>query len=154
MAKVILGRTPKSVPKELSFPMLDGTVGSIKADFKYRTRTQFAEFMDEMTDVLKAEAEAEMKAIKDAAKAAEAAATAAGPGAEAPPLDFGVPEKVRTAQIMERQADFIMSSLNGWNLDVDFDRAAVLQLADEVPQAVSALIKTYREAMTEGRLGN
>lgn len=154
MAKVILGRTPKSFPKDLSFPMLDGTVGSIKAEYKYRTRTQFAEFMDEMIDVVKAEAEAEMKAIKEAAKAAEATAAAAGPDAEVPPLDFGVPEKVSTAKAMARQADFIMDSLNGWNLDVPFDRAAVLQLADEVPQAVSALIKTYREAMTEGRLGN
>lgn len=153
MAKIILGRTPKSFKKEVTCAMLDGTVGSVKADYKYRTRTQFAEFMDEMTDVVKAEAEAEMQAIKAAAKAAEAAAAIAGPD-DIPKLDFGMSEKEGAAKIMGRQADFLMSAMNGWDLDIPFDRVALLQMADEVPQMVSGLIKSYRDAMTEGRLGN
>ncbi len=152
MAKIILGTTPKNFSKELTFPMLDGTVGSVKPTFKYRTRTQFAAFHDEMLDVIKAEAEAEIKALKAKRKAADEAAAA---GAEVDDtIDLGKSETESASKLMERQADFIMDCVNDWDLAVPFDRAAVLQLADEVPQAVSMIIKSYREAMTEGRLGN
>jgi hypothetical protein len=144
MAKIILGKPPKTIKKPLSFTMLDGTVGSIEVQFTYRTRKEFGVFVDSMLDVIKAESEA----------AVEAAKTKVAEEAEAPTIDFGVRESELNAKKAQRQADFIMGSVEGWNLDIPFDREAVEQLIDEMPLAATTIIQSYREAMTEGRLGN
>ena len=46
MAKIKLGSTPKSFKRIVTVDMLDGTKGSIECQFKYRTRTQFGQFLD------------------------------------------------------------------------------------------------------------
>jgi len=49
MTKIILGKTPKTFAAfPVDFPMPDGTTGEIKATFKYRTRTQFGEFLNKI----------------------------------------------------------------------------------------------------------
>lgn len=157
MAKIILGRTPKSFPKELKIPMLDGTVGHIKVDYKYRTRTDFAAYMDERLAAIKAESEAQMKAISDAAKAeAEHAKQAVADGADAPlpKIDFGLSQVELDKKKADGQIGMILDIVQGWNLDIPFDREAVAQLVAELPLAATTIIETYREAVTEGRLGN
>lgn len=145
MAKLILGKPPKTITKELTFPMLDGTTGSIKVDFKYRTRSEYAKFVDDQAEKVKAQAEVELAEMK--AKAAEQ--KDAGES-----IDLGMPEADMQARKSQSQADFLMGAIDGWNLDIPFDHEAVLQLVDEVPQAAQTIIAAYREAMTEGRLGN
>ncbi|MCE3262616.1 MAG: hypothetical protein K0R43_1695 [Pseudoduganella sp.] len=145
MAKLILGKPPKTISKDLTFPMLDGTTGSIKVDFKYRTRSDYAKFVDDQAEKVKVQAEAELAAMK--AKAAEQKEAGTS-------IDLGMPEADMQARKTESQADFILGALDGWNLDIPFDREAVVQLVDEVPQAAQTIIAAYREAMTEGRLGN
>jgi N-acyl-D-aspartate/D-glutamate deacylase len=145
MAKLILGKPPKHISKELDFPMLDGTVGSIEVNFIYRTRSEYAEFVDKRSAAIKEAAEAELAAMK--AKASEQKE-------EGVSLDLGMPEAEIQGKKSASQADFIMGAVQGWNLDIPFDREAVLQLVDEVPQAAQTIIAAYREAMTEGRLGN
>jgi hypothetical protein len=145
MAKLILGKPPKTISKELTFPMLDGTTGSIKVDFKYRTRSEYAKFVDAQAEKVKALAEAELVEMK--AKAAEQKEAGMS-------IDLGMPEADMQARKSQSQADFIMGALDGWNLDIPFDAEAVVQLVDEVPQAAQTIIAAYREAMTEGRLGN
>lgn len=157
MAKLILGRTPKSFSKELSIAMLDGTVGHIKVEYKYRTRPEFAAFMDERLDAIKTESEAQMRAMADAAKAqAEKSKQAAADGAELPlpVIDFGVSQVQLDEKKSAGQVGLILDIVLGWNLDIPFDREAVAQLVAELPLAATTIIETYREAITEGRLGN
>jgi nucleotide-binding universal stress UspA family protein len=146
MAKIILGKPPKSISKELTFPMLDGTTGSIKVDFRYRSRSEFSTFVDDMMADIKQESEAELAEAKAKAEAAK--------DQEENTINLGVPESEINAKKSARQADFIMGAVEGWNLDIPFDREAVEQLIDELPRAASTIIAAYREAMTEGRLGN
>lgn len=156
MAKLILGRAPKTISKELTFPMLDGTTGSIKVDFKYRTRSEYATFVDEQTEKVKAQAEADLAKMKAALKAAQEErekAKAAGIEHDEE-INLGMSESEQQARKSQGQADFLMGALDGWNLDIPFDREAVVQLVDETPQAAQTIIAAYREAMTEGRLGN
>ena len=50
MAKIKLGNRPKNFKRTVSFDMLDGTKGTIECIFKYRTRSEFGAFVDEMFD--------------------------------------------------------------------------------------------------------
>lgn len=138
--KIILGKRPELFSKEIKFDMLDGTAGCMKVDFIYRTRKEYAEFADKLQAAIKAKADTESARFKAAADAGEA-----------------MPE-FRQADLVAHQVDVnvesIMQSVKGWNLDIPFDRKAVEQLVDELPAAVAAIISSYREAITEGRLGN
>ncbi len=126
--KIKLGNRPKNFKKTVTFPMLDGSTGSIECLYKYRTRSEFGAFIDEIMA-----AAGETKSKDD-------------------------DEKFSLAKLMEKtadsNADYVMSVLDGWNLDEDLNRANVQQLADELPAAVTAIMETYRAAITEGRLGN
>lgn len=140
MAKIKLGSRPKSFKREIKVPMLDGTTGTMELTYKYRTRPEFAEFADGMQAELKAKTEAEIAAIKKAA-------------ADGDPM----PEVTQAHMIAlqdEFNADYVMQVVEGWNLDIPFDREAVVQLAAELPAGITAIIGTYRDAIVEGRLGN
>ncbi|WP_250501972.1 phage tail assembly chaperone [Caballeronia sp. AZ7_KS35] len=126
MPKIKLGQRPQSFKRVVKFKMLDGAEASIEVSYKYRTRTEFGAFIDEIA----------------------AAAKAERPEGD----DFSV------AAIWEKigsgNADYIMQAVDGWNLDEEFTRENVQQLADELPAAVIAIIDSYRDAITQGRLGN
>ncbi|WP_292041441.1 phage tail assembly chaperone [Massilia sp. UBA6681] len=138
--KITLGKRPESFSKEVTFPMLDGSTGCIKVDFKYRTRKEHAEFVDGIQASIEAKAKAEAERYKGLTDA----------GQEVP--------QIKQADIVGYQVaasvDTIMGAVKGWNLDIPFDREAVEQLVDELPAAVAAIVSTYREAIVEGRLGN
>lgn len=138
--KIILGKRPASFNRVISFPMPGEDAGIIEVQFKYRTRTEFAAFMDNL--------QAEIKAAADADAARVLAALDAGQKVADP----------TQAQITGRQNDFnvrfLMDAVDGWNLDVPFDKESAQQLVDELPAAVNAIVSDYRAAITEGRLGN
>lgn len=128
MAKIKLGNRPKSFKKTVTVDLLDGTKGSLELVYKYKTRTEFGAFLDQM--------------FSDA-------------GVK-PPADADA--KVLIAEIMEKtrdtNADYIIAVCEGWNLDEEFSRESVAQLCDELPGVANAIMETYRTAITEGRLGN
>lgn len=126
--KIKLGNRPKNFKKTVTFPMLDGTSGSIEVTYKYRTRSEFGTFIDEIMEA------AGEKKSRDS------------------------DDKFSMAELMEKtagaNADYVLRVLEGWNLDEDLTRENAQQLADELPAAVNAIMETYRVAITEGRLGN
>ena len=127
MATIKLGARPKSFKRAVSFPMLDGTTGTIEVSFKYRTRKEFGEFIDGIMA-----AAGEQKAAPDA-----------------PFSMAALMEKTAGAN-----ADYVLQVADGWNLDEPLNHANVEQLSDEIPAAVTAIMETYRVLVTEGRLGN
>lgn len=130
MAKIVLGKRPKNFKTKVSFPMLDGESGTVEISYIYRTRTEFGTLIDSLME--------------------DAGVEATGASDES--------QKFSLAQALEKtrdtNADYIMKVADGWNLDVEFDRANVAQLCDEIPAAALAIMNTYRNAITEGRLGN
>lgn len=140
MAKVKLGARPTSFKRDLSFKMIDGTTGTMQVIYKYRTRKEFAAFADEMQATLQAATTADIEAVKKAAE------------------DGNQLPEFKQSDIVDRQdelnVDYIMGSVEGWNLDVPFNREAVQELVDELPAAVKEMIGSYRDAILEGRAGN
>lgn len=140
MAKIILGKRPKSFKRTISFAMPGEDAGSIEVTFKYRSRTEFASFLDDMQSAAKGESDKEVARMRDAASKGEAVAD------------------VTQADIVARQNDFntryLLGALEGWNLDIPFDKESVAQLVDELPAAVTAIMSDYRASLADGRLGN
>lgn len=130
MAKVTLGSRPKNFKRVVKFPMIEGGEGAIECVFKYRTRKEFGEFIDTLMDGAK---------VKPAS------------GEDGEPV-------FRMAELMEKtagsNADYILQVMEAWNLDEEFTRANVQQLADELPGAASAIMEAYRAAIAEGQRGN
>ncbi len=141
MAKIKLGSRPKTFLRTVKFPMVDGPDGEIVMTYTYRTRSELATLTDEFMARQRKQADddtAEMKRLQEAGEEISTVFTAA--------------RATRTEN--ERNADFIMDAASGWNLDIPMDREAVLQLADEIPGAIIAIISNYRDAIQEGRRGN
>lgn len=130
MAKIILGKRPKSFKKVIKFPMLEGGEGSVEVSYVYRTRTEFGAFIDNlMTDA----------GVTPASQADD-------------DVKFSLEKALEKTK--ETNADYIMKVADGWNLDVDFSRDNVAQLCDELPGAALEIMNVYRVAVSEGRLGN
>jgi hypothetical protein len=127
MAKVKLGQKPKTFKRAVSFPMLDGTTGQIEMTFRYRTRSEFGAFIDQML----AQAGRQKAVNVDEFSMHELMAKTAG-----------------------ANADYVMAVAEGWDLEDEFCSANVEQLSDEVPAAVLSIMDAYKSAITEGRLGN
>lgn len=125
MAKITLGKRPQHIESTVTAALPDGTVGSIRARYKYRTRTEFGAMIDERM------AEA---------KTGEA------------PTEFSVADMQRRAR--DANAAYLLDILAGWDLDVELGIESATQLCDEAPAMAQALIDGYRLAVTEGRLGN
>lgn len=136
MAKIVLGKCPKNFKRTISVQMLDGTTGTVECVFKYRTKKEYGEFIDGITEAARASEKA-----KETTKVEEA---------EAKP--FSLAEYLEKS--VDAGADYILQILEGWNLDVELSKEAVEDLANEFPGAAAAIIETYRTAVTEGRLGN
>ena len=130
MAKITLGKRPKSFKRAIKVPMLEGGEGTMEVSFVYRTRTEFGAFVDELLE---------------AAQVVPASAS---------DEDVKFSLAVSLSKTRDTNADYIMRIVDGWNLDSEFSRAAVVQMCDELPGAALAIIDQYRAAITEGRLGN
>lgn len=127
MAKIKLGNTPKNFRKTVTFPMLDGTTGSIDITYKYRTREEFGLFIDELM---------------------------AAAGETKRPDNETFSMQALMEKTAGSNADYVLKVVDAWNLDEDLTHDNVKQLSDEVPAAVNAIMEAYRIAVTEGKLGN
>lgn len=130
MAKVVLGAAPKTFKKKLSVALLDGSIGEITLTYKYRTRAQFAEFVD---TIFQAAGVTPADQTDDEVK-------------------FSLAQALGKAT--ESNADYILQIVEDWDLDTKFSRVSVAQLCDELPGVAMSIIETYRQACVEGRLGN
>lgn len=130
MAKIILGKRPKSFKRIITVDLLEGGKGTIEVSYLYRTRSEFGQFVDELMEAAGVKLESQ---TDDDVK-------------------FSLAEALK--RTLETNADYIMKIADGWNLDVEFSRDAVAQLCDELPGAALQIIDQYRTAITEGRLGN
>lgn len=126
--KITLGKRPESLHRIVKVPLPEGKTGTIEVDFKYRTRREFAEFVDAM--------------VADASAAAEA----------------GADEKFTTLALADAtvraNAKYLGEAIVGWNLDAELGEDSLIQLCDELPGVCQALMDAYRAALTEGRSGN
>lgn len=126
MAKVILGAAPKNFKHTVKINLLDGTKAEIKALFKYRTKSEFGAFMDQLF------ADAGEEKTKDE--------------------KFSMAETL--ANVVDKNADYLLDILDGWDIDDELNRDNLQRLSNELPGAAAALMDAYRLAITEGRLGN
>jgi hypothetical protein len=127
MSKVKLGNRPKAFTKNVKFDMLEGGKATIECTFKYRTRSEFGTFIDEL--------------VSDA-----------GVKPDADETKFSMADLME--KTAGSNAKYLLQVLDAWNLDEDLTLANAQQLADELPAAAAAIMETYRLAVTEGRLGN
>ena len=144
--KIVLGKRPTGFKKEVKCIMLDGSTGCMEVTFKYRSRTELAELTDKFQATLKDEANVEIERFKAAVEKAKAAGET-------------IPEFTMTqAEIVARQTkvavDYILSIIDSWNLDAEFDKHGVAELVDTLPAMADAIKDDYRTAINEGRLGN
>jgi len=130
MAKIILGKRPKSFKRSLKIALPEGVDGSIELSYVYRTRTEFGQFVD---------------GLLQAARVTPASAADED-------IEFSLRESLERTR--DTNAEYIAQIVDGWNLDEEFSLPALVQLCDELPGVALAIINDYRAAITEGRLGN
>ena len=128
MYPIKLGSPPKSFPQTISFLRLTGEKCEIKVQYKYRTRAEFAQFIADLYPTI---------------KTPETQAYGAGVDVEA---------ENKKAQVKEAQ--YIASAVEGWDLEEEFNAASIARLVDEYPAASIAITSVYREVITEGRSKN
>ena len=129
MAKIKLGAHPKSFVAPVKVTLLDGTEGVVNMKFRYRTRTEFGAFLDEIN--------AENGVM--------------------PSVENEDPASVMQrayATGVDRHAGQIMRAAEGWDLDEEFSLDNVKACCDEFSGVALAIMESYRRAITEGRLGN
>jgi hypothetical protein len=126
MAKIQLGKRPKTFNHEFSIKLLDGTDGSMSVVYKYRTRKEFGALVDELA------ASADMEVAE--------------------PEKFSM--RALMEKTTGKNAEYILRVIEGWSLDLPFDLENVQQLADELPLAAQTIMDDYHAACTRGRLGN
>ncbi|NMF98386.1 phage tail assembly chaperone [Aromatoleum toluolicum] len=125
--KVKLGQRPKSFkPMAVSFPMPEGGEGTISCSFKYRTRTEFGQFIDRLFEE----------------------------AGEERPVDDKFSMERLMEKTKGKNAEYLMDALDSWDLDEPISLETLTQLSDELPAAVTSMMERYRSAAVEGRLGN
>ena len=125
--KIKLGNRPtnfKKIPVKFTLP--DGEAGVIGVVFKYRTRSEFAAYLNQLFDN----------------------------AAEKPAVDETPDFVALFAKSNEKTVGQLLDSIDSWDFEYDLNKATLIQLGDEIPSALSALASAYSSACTEGKLGN
>ena len=122
----IFGDRPETITAPVSFVRVTGEVVELEGKFKYRTRREFGELWDEVSN------------------------------ANVPQPADG--EKFSFANLADRGLEFsaerTLKYLVGWDVEIDLDKAALVQLFDEEPNAAAAFWDAYRAALVDGRVKN
>lgn len=127
MAKLVLGKTPKFFKPFLAkFELPEGGEDQIQVVCKYRTRSEFAEFLNELY--------AESGEKKP----------------EGDKIDFV--ELFKKGG--DKTVAHITKFLESWDLSEPVTPANLAALHNQAPAAAAAITEGYSKMCTEGRLGN
>lgn len=129
--KITLGSRPKTFKRQVRVPLHEGAEGQIEVHYRYRTRSEFGQFVDDM-----------VRAANVQAPASQAEA------------DVAFSMRAAMAATRDQNADYLLQILDSWSLDEPLTLDNLRQLCDELPGAARALMDDYRSACIEGRLGN
>lgn len=129
--KITLGSRPKTFKRTVQVPLHEGAVGELEVQFKYRTRREFGQFVDDM-----------VRSAQVAPPASQADADVA----------FSMAAAMEAAR--DQNAEYLLQIVEAWSLDEPLSLDSLRQLCDELPGAARALMDDYRAACIEGRLGN
>ena len=128
-AKITLGATPKTFkPFDVEVTLPDGSEGVIPVTYIYRTKSDFAKWLDAAVS----QADSDRK--------------------QADTTEFTW-EKF-TKQTTEVAVNQLLSAIDSWGLDIPLTRESLVQLDNEIPATITALLTRYGAACREGRLGN
>ena len=134
MAKITLGNKPKTFKRfPVKFVMPDGEKGQIGVTFKYRTRSEYGVYLNDLFKTSDAE-----KLESDAKKDPDEK------------IDFVKLFEVATEKTIEQ----LLDAVDSWDVEFDLNKENLAQLGDEIPASLSAIATAYNLACTEGRLGN
>jgi len=127
-AKTTLGKRPQNFKSiTVKFTMPDGSAGSIPTVFKYRTRSEFGAYLNQLFDTS---------------------------GAEKPIADE-VPDFVALfLKAGEKTVFNLLDSINSWDFEHELNKDTLTQMGDEIPASLAAFSEAYRAACVEGKLGN
>lgn len=126
MRKIELGKNPESFEKEITVRLPEGGTTKMKVLFKYRTRKQMAQYLNELTA-------SGSKFIEDS---------------ELKDVITTIDDNIKS------DADTLMLTLAGWGLSHEFNRENVEQFCDEMPDAALDIMDAYVAGNNETRLGN
>lgn len=125
-AAFIFGTRPETITASVKFQSVTGAPVDIPCQFKYRTRKEFSELWDKLSKPVQAQL--------------------------AKPEDFSFANMAERG--LQHAAASALEYLVAWPLDIDLNQENLVRLFDEEPAANAALWNTYRDAISEGRLGN
>jgi len=128
MAKIVLGQRPEKFTRLVKFPMLDGTDGVIKCEFKFRTKTEYAELVDSVSKATRASLERPDGELPDYAEIMREAAS--------------------------KNAGYMKDILLGWDLEGEINDENLQEISNTYPAATQAILDAYRVGCIEGKLGN
>lgn len=137
MKKLKLGGNPKTFKKNIDVVLLEGGTAPLQITYKYRTRSQFAELVDENIAAAEVEAQTAKNAELDPAGESQRVTVAE---------NFATLDAAR--------AKHVLKIAEGWDLDDEFTEANLLQFEDENPGTLTAIANAYAQAVAEARTKN
>lgn len=127
MAKLVLGKTPETFkPFNVKFTLPDGEEDKILVTFKYKTRSQFAAFLNELF--------AESGEVRN--------------------NDEKVDFEQLFAKGGDKTVAHLSKIIADWDFAEKPNAETLRALHDQAPAAAAAMTSAYSAACSEGRLGN
>lgn len=136
--KFAFGKTPETFKRTVEVIDIDGNASEIEFTFKYRTKKQFAELLDE------------------GIKAAKAEYAASVPESEKSGLD-AISDQFYTdltAKNDKKSAEHVLKIAKGWDLEDAFTIEKLMELEDRYSGSLQTIAQVYAKAVSEVRTKN